>query len=87
MLVIEVGQLGLWNLFDHFLVVDLHYFASKINLKIQSNNKQIIIGAITSGVDYIDANSHKNNVSSALLCFFYYFLITSVEFKILFCFF
>jgi len=60
MLNVEVGKLGMWNLLDHYAVVDLHYFASKLDLTIQSNNKQVIIGAITSYTDYND-ESDKNN--------------------------
>jgi hypothetical protein len=54
MLDVEVGQLGLWNLFDRFSVLDLHYFAMKLGLTVHSNSKQVIVGAISTGLDYID---------------------------------
>lgn len=59
MLDLEVGQLGLWNLFDRFSVLDLHYFAMKAGLTVHSNSKQVIIGAMATGQDYLDEGERQ----------------------------
>jgi len=54
MLDTEVSQLGMWQFFDRFTVHDLHYFASKMDLTIESNNKKTLISCITTNSDFID---------------------------------